>query len=154
MHAGAGVIFFPFLMAEVKSGEPLDIANRQNLYSAATAVRGILELFSLVNKQQDLNGEILAFTVSHNEQQAIIRGYYPVIDGNNWEIYSHTLARIDLYDPNSHYKTYQFIMQMYEFWMPTHLNRLRSTLADYSSASFEVSDVSWTSEAETPAEKS
>lgn len=52
----------PFLMVEAKTGESLKVADRQNVYSAATAAK----LFGLVDRQKDL-GEILAFTVSRSQ---------------------------------------------------------------------------------------
>jgi len=52
------------------------------LYSAATAVKGVIRLFSLMNRDKELNSEILAFTISCDQERFNIQGHYPVLDGN------------------------------------------------------------------------
>jgi hypothetical protein len=138
-------MIFPFLMAEAGFD---NASHQKSLDSAAMAVGGIIELFSLVNRQKDLNGEILAFTVSYNPDFTSIMGYYPVLDGNTWKIHAHELDHVCLItsDEDSQYKTYRSIMQVYKVWMPTHLNRLRSVLDEYSvNLNFDGSIVSNTS---------
>jgi hypothetical protein len=62
-------MYFPFLTCEVKCGAAaLDIADRQNAHSIILVVRGIVELFRLVNREKELHREILAFLISHDHE--------------------------------------------------------------------------------------
>ncbi|KAL2126036.1 hypothetical protein VTI74DRAFT_1895 [Chaetomium olivicolor] len=60
-------IHFPFLTWEVKCGAAaLDIVNRQNAYSMTLAVRGIVELFRTVKREDEVNRKMLAFSISYD----------------------------------------------------------------------------------------
>jgi hypothetical protein len=60
-------MYFPFLTCEVKCGAAaLDIADRQNAYSATIAVRATVELFKLVKRENEIDRDILAFSISHD----------------------------------------------------------------------------------------
>jgi hypothetical protein len=49
-------MYFPFLTCEVKCGAAaLDIADRQNAHSMTLAVRGIVELFRAVKREDEVN---------------------------------------------------------------------------------------------------
>jgi hypothetical protein len=128
LYLATRAMIFPFLMVEMNCS--LDIADLQNAYSAATAVKGLIKLFSLVNRDKELNSEILAFTISCNRETFNIQGHYPVLNGNTWQVYIHDLAKINLNTTSNQNKAYQlFIVNVYDFWMPEHLTRLRSVLA-------------------------
>ncbi len=73
---GTYYMLFPFLTCEVKSGGSLglDIADRQNLHSMAIAVRGIVDLFRLVGRAAKLHRRVLAFSVSHDNENVRILG--------------------------------------------------------------------------------
>jgi len=49
-------------------------------------VRGIVELFRAVKREDKVNREILAFSVSYNHQPVRIYGHYPVITGKDTSI--------------------------------------------------------------------
>ncbi|KAH9822829.1 54S ribosomal protein [Teratosphaeria destructans] len=69
-------MYFPFLTCEVKSGAAaLDIADRQNAYSAAIAVRAVVELFRAVKREKELHREVLAFSLSHDHRSVRILAY-------------------------------------------------------------------------------
>ncbi|KAH6698469.1 hypothetical protein BKA61DRAFT_707186 [Leptodontidium sp. MPI-SDFR-AT-0119] len=57
----------------------------------ALAVRGIVKLFRLVKREKELHQDILAFSISHDDQTVRIYGYYPVIDGNKTTFYRHPI---------------------------------------------------------------
>ncbi|KMU72962.1 hypothetical protein CISG_09926 [Coccidioides immitis RMSCC 3703] len=61
-------MYFPFLTSEVKGTAALDIADRQNAHSMTLAVRGVVELFKLVGREEEVNREILAFSISHDHR--------------------------------------------------------------------------------------
>ncbi|GAW26402.1 hypothetical protein SAMD00023353_3000990 [Rosellinia necatrix] len=60
-------MLFPFLTCEVQCGAgALDVADRQNAHSMTLAARAVVELFRLVEREDDVHRQILAFSVSHD----------------------------------------------------------------------------------------
>ena len=85
-------MFFPFLTCEVKCGaSALDVADRQNAHSMTIAVRALVELFRSVKREKELDREILAFSISHDDTSVRIYGHYPVIEGDRTTFYRHTI---------------------------------------------------------------
>ena len=131
LFIGIYYIYFPFLIYEVKCGAAaLDIADRQNAHSITLAVRGIVELFRLVKREKELHREILACSISHNHRIVRIYGYYPVIDGKKTTIYRHPIKTFDFTseDGKEKWTVYKFTKNIYDIWMPTHLNRICSVI--------------------------
>ncbi|TEY33025.1 hypothetical protein BOTCAL_0695g00020 [Botryotinia calthae] len=139
-------MYLPFLTLEVKSGiAALDIADRQNAHSMTIAVRGIVELFKLVKREKELHREILAFSISHNDQNVRIYGHYPVIDEGTTTFYRYSIRYFGFKELNGQNKwvAYKFVKNIYDIWMPTHLKRICSVIdALPSDLSFEVSQQS------------
>jgi hypothetical protein len=126
-------MYFPFLTCEVKCGAAaLDIADRQNAHSMTLAVRGVVELFRMVNREKELHREILAFSVSHDHRTVRIYGHYPVIDGEKTTFYRHAIHTFDFtaLDGKEKWTAYKFTKNVYDKWMPTHLKRICSVIAD------------------------
>jgi hypothetical protein len=89
-------IYFPFLTCEIKCGAAaLDVADRQNAHSITLAVKGVIELFKIVKHEKELNREILAFSISHNNEIVRIYGHYLVIDKDKTTFYRHPLKKFD-----------------------------------------------------------
>lgn len=86
---------FPFLTCEVKGIAALDIADRQNAHSMTLAVRGTVELFRLGNREEAVNREILAFSISHDHRTVRIYGQYAIITGEKTEYYCHPVHTFD-----------------------------------------------------------
>ncbi|KAI4241304.1 MAG: hypothetical protein L6R40_004610 [Gallowayella cf. fulva] len=87
---------FPFLTCKVKRGSAgLNIADRQNLHSMTLAVRGIVELFRLVNRAQELHRRSLAFSVSHDNENVRIHGHYPAFDRDKTTYWRHQILKYD-----------------------------------------------------------
>jgi len=58
-------MLFPFLTCEVKCGTTgLDVADRQNAHSMKLAIRGIVELFKLAKRENELHRETLTYSIS------------------------------------------------------------------------------------------
>ncbi|KAK3946698.1 hypothetical protein QBC32DRAFT_127199 [Pseudoneurospora amorphoporcata] len=55
------------------------------------AVRGIVELFRVVKREDEINRKIFAFSVSHDHQSVRIYGHYPVITGKDTKYYRHPI---------------------------------------------------------------
>lgn len=58
-------IYFPFFTCEVTTNG-LQYADCQNIHSMALAVRAIVELFRLINRESEIHLQILAFSMSYD----------------------------------------------------------------------------------------
>lgn len=128
---GTYYMHFPFFSCEVKCGSAgLDIADRQNLHSMTLAVRGIVELFRLVNRAEELHREVLAFAVSHDHETVRIYGHFPVIEGTKTTYWRYPLRKYDFTERKGMEKwtAYTFMKNVYDIWMPTHFKRISSAI--------------------------
>ncbi|RMD41992.1 hypothetical protein DV735_g3134, partial [Chaetothyriales sp. CBS 134920] len=137
-------MYFPFLTSEVKCGAAaIDVADRQNAHSMTLAVRAVVELFRLVGREKELHREILAFSISHDDRSVRIYGHYPVINGKDTTFYRHTIHEFCLQglDGRDKWTAYKFTKNVYETWMPAHLERLCSAIdAIPPDINFEISE--------------
>lgn len=91
--------YYPFLTCEVKcDAAALDIPDWQDARSINLAVRGVIELFRAVKREDEVNRQILAFSVSHDHQSVRIRGHCVGIDGKNAKYYRHPIPKFDFAD--------------------------------------------------------
>ena len=126
-------MYFPFFTCEVKCGATaLDIADRQNAHSMTLAVRGIVTLFTLAKRQQELHRKVLAFSVSHDHRCVRIYGHYPHIGESETTYYRHLISEFSLIasDGEKKWTTCQFTKNIYKKWLPTHLAKIRSAIDD------------------------
>ena len=124
-------MYFPFLTCEVKCGAAaLDVADRQNAHSMTVAVRSVVELFKAVKREKELNQEILAFSISHNHHVVKIYGHYAVIDDSKTTFHRHPIKQFDFTSEEGADKwtAYKFTKNVYDVWMPTHLERICSAI--------------------------
>ncbi|KAK4182104.1 hypothetical protein QBC35DRAFT_468339 [Podospora australis] len=124
-------MYFPFLTCEVKCGAAaLDVADRQNAHSMTLAVRGVVELFHAVKREDEVNREILAFSVSHDHRSVRIYGHYPVITGKDINYYRHLIHTFDFtaLDGKDKWTAYQFTKNVYDTWMPNHFENICSAI--------------------------
>ena len=135
-------MYFPFLTCEVKCGAAaLDVADRQNAHSMTIAVRSVIELYRAVKREKELNREILAFSISHDNRWVRIYGHYPVIDGDKITYYRHPIHEFSFttLEGKERWTAYKFTKNLYDIWMPTHLQRLCSAIEQLPSLDFGVS---------------
>ena len=137
-------MYFPFLTREVKCGAAaLDIADRQNAHSMTVAVRSIVELYRAVKREKELDREILAFSISHDQRSVRIYGHYPVIDGEKVTFYRHPIREFSFVEMDGREKwtTYKFTKNVYHDWMPKHRERICSAVDQLPSGlDFQVSE--------------
>jgi hypothetical protein len=114
----------------------LDIADRQNAHSMTLAVRAVVELFRLVKREQEVDREILAFSISHDHRTVRIYGHYPVINGMDTKFYRHPIRTFDFVELGGKEKwtAYKFTKNIYNIWMPTHFGRICSAVDQIPSA--------------------
>ncbi|KAK0621182.1 hypothetical protein B0T17DRAFT_508556 [Bombardia bombarda] len=128
-------MYFPFLACEVKCGAAaLDVADRQNAHSMTLAVRGVVELFRLVKRENEVDRQILAFSISHDYCAVRIYGYYPVIDGKDTKYYRYPIHKFDFtaLDGKDKWATYRFTKNVYDTWMPAHFTKICSAIDQLS----------------------
>ncbi|KAL6228858.1 hypothetical protein BDW75DRAFT_246256 [Aspergillus navahoensis] len=118
----------PFMASEVKSKTAgLHVANYQSMHSMALCLRGIIYLFRLVKREQELDRMILGFSITHNRSDVRIRGYYPVISGPEITYHAHYISSFPL-DSETRWNSYKFVMAVYHKWAPLHLERICSAI--------------------------
>jgi hypothetical protein len=128
---GTWYMYFPFFSSEVKCGAAaLDVADRQNAHSMTLAVRGVVELFRLAKREKELHREILAFSISHDNETVRIYGHYPVIEERKTSFYRHPIHKFSFtaLDGKEKWTAYQFTKNIYDVWMPVHFKRLCSVI--------------------------
>ncbi|EGR52979.1 uncharacterized protein TRIREDRAFT_29115, partial [Trichoderma reesei QM6a] len=139
-------MYFPFLTCEVKCGAAgLDIADRQNAHSMTLAVRGIIELFRAVKREDEVNRRILAFSVSHDHRSVRIYGHYPVITREDIKYYRHPIRTFHFteLDGRDKWTAYRFIKNVYDVWMPAHFESICSAIDQLpSDLNFDVPPLS------------
>ncbi|KZF19256.1 hypothetical protein L228DRAFT_286106 [Xylona heveae TC161] len=121
---------FPFLTSEAKCGTAgLGLADRQNAHSMTLAVRGIVELFKLAKRENELNREILTFSVSHDDRAVMLYGYYPIINESQFTIHRHLIRSFDIQDLDGKEKwtAYGFTIEVYNESLNL-LDKLRSVI--------------------------
>lgn len=124
-------MYFPFLTCEVKCGAAaLDIADRQNTHSMTVAVRAVTELFRAVKREDEVNWQILAFSISHDNRSAQIYGHYPVIDGKDIKYYRHPIHAFcfTALGGREKWTVYRLTTNIYDEWMPAHFEKICSAI--------------------------
>lgn len=79
------------------------------------AIRGIIELFKLAKREDELHREILTFSISHNHRTMRIYAYYSVINGPEATTHRHLIHTYDILPPKGKEKwtTYNFTVKTY-----------------------------------------
>lgn len=90
----------------------------------------MVELSRLVKRENELERELLAFSVSHNCDSVRIYGLYPVITGGDIKYYRHMIRRYAIIDRDGKDKwtAYRFTRNLYDLWMPKHFQRICSAI--------------------------
>ncbi|KAI9785424.1 MAG: hypothetical protein M1816_000439 [Peltula sp. TS41687] len=126
-------IYFPFFTTEVKCGnQALDIADRQNAHSMTVAVRGVFELYRAIDRQEELHGQVLAFSISHDHRNVRIYAHYPEVEGAEVKYYRHLIKGFDILseDGKERWVASTFTRNVYDDFMSVHLERIKSAIDD------------------------
>ncbi|KAK5936732.1 hypothetical protein PMZ80_010995 [Knufia obscura] len=127
-------IYFPFLLCEAKCGdEGISRADRQNIQSASVAVNAIIQLRRAVDetKVADLSGQILVFSISHDNLLVKLYGHFANIDGDKLAFYRYPVASfvLNFEESQGRKRTHDFVREIYHTFYPAHLKRIRDALA-------------------------
>lgn len=95
-------------------------------------VRGIVELYRAVRRKKELHQEIHAFSISHDHSTVRMYGHYPLIEGDRTTFYRHYIRKFDIteQDGKEKWTAYKFTKNVYNMFMPAHLQRICSAIAD------------------------
>ena len=125
-------MYLPFLTCEIKCGAAaLDVADRQNAHSQTVALRGLIELFRLVGRENELHREINGFSISHSDEYVRIWGHYAVINGRDFTFFRHPIAKFDIsktVQGDNRWVAYNFVRNIYDSWLPEHFKRICSAI--------------------------
>ncbi|KAL2849023.1 hypothetical protein BJX68DRAFT_238117 [Aspergillus pseudodeflectus] len=137
---GAIHMLFPFFTAEAKDPDRrIEEAEAQNAHAMALALRGVVRLFQLANREQDVHRRILGYSIAFNHSSVRIHAHYPLFteaargdsqseSSSRTEVsyYRKTLRKFDFTDPGGkeRWTSYNFVMALYNEWVPEHHKRL------------------------------
>ncbi|UKZ73922.1 hypothetical protein TrVFT333_001576 [Trichoderma virens FT-333] len=127
--AGTPWMFFPFFSCEIGS---LSMAQRQNTHNMTIGMHAVVELFRGVNREAELNRQVLAFSIAHSHREAQIVAHYPVILGEDTTYFQKVLHSFEFADPGcaDRWAAYRFTRNLYDSWMPMHYRRICSAIDD------------------------
>jgi hypothetical protein len=124
-------IYFPFLTCEVKCGnEALNIADRQNAHNGSVAVKQLVNLYREVSRESELDRKILAFSISHDHRYVRMYGHYALISGDITSFHRYPIRSFDFVEQDGRDKwtAYKFILNVYNTFVPIHLERIRTAV--------------------------
>lgn len=127
-------MYFPFLVCEAKCGKKnINDADRQNVHSASIAVNAIIQLCRTGGEDhaQSLSGQILVFSISHDNERVKIYGHFALIrDGrttfHRYDVHDYSLAGHYGRDRNT---GSNFTRAVYSKFYPQHLKRIAQAIA-------------------------
>jgi len=78
-------------------------------------IRGIVKLFKLVKRENELYREILTFLISHDHQTVWLYGYYPIINRTKFTTYCYLIHTFDilLLGSKKRWMIYNFTVEAY-----------------------------------------
>ena len=126
-------IYFPFFTCEVKCGnQALSIADRQNAHSMTVAVRGVVKLYQTIERAKELHRTVLGFSISHDDHMVRIYAHYPETQGVEVRYYRHLIKEFSIVseEGKERWAAYIFTRNVYDKFMPAHLERIRSGIDD------------------------
>lgn len=108
----------------------LDVTDRQNAHIMILAARGIVKLFRLVKRKNEIKRQTLSFSISHDHRSVRICGFYPVIKGKDTKYYRHRFYEFffTTLDSKDKWTAFPSTRNIYDIWMPEHLKRICSAI--------------------------
>jgi hypothetical protein len=130
-------VCFPFLTCEAKSGDQtIGRAQSQNMDSGSIAVAAILELYKAAfgpsepERVEELYGQVLAFSVSHDNVRVSLWGHYAVMeDIEKFYYYEIDVFSLTVHDGSDKNKGHHFVRNVYEKFVPEHEKRIKAATA-------------------------
>ena len=106
--------------------------DRQNAHSMTVAMKGVVELFRGVGREQELHRQILGFSYSHDHESVRIWGHYPVINEDKTTFWRYPIRKFDFTERRGLEKwaAWTFTKNVYDIWVTPHLKRICSAIDD------------------------
>ena len=95
-----------------------------------------------MKREKEIDREILAFSVSHDDRNVRIYGHYSVIEGKVTKYYRHSIREFNFRELDGREKqpAYKFTKNVYDNWMPGHLKQICSTINEIPpNVNFDIS---------------
>jgi hypothetical protein len=128
-------LIFPFLTAEGKDCHgSIKEADKENLHHMTRAMKGVVELFKAVKREERLDCMILGFSISFDFETVKIYAHYPVVteknDATKVDYHRHEVNNFSFTTQNGRdrWTCYKFAMAIYNDWVPKHFDRLCSAI--------------------------
>ncbi|KAF1826856.1 uncharacterized protein K489DRAFT_304163, partial [Dissoconium aciculare CBS 342.82] len=126
-------IYCPFLICEAKGNRgTIEEADRQGMHAASIAVLSIVQLFTNISAIDEVDGRILAFSVSHNKEIIKIFGHFAVVRDGSPRYFRRRVFVTDFAEDvavGQWHKTYGVVSAIYKNFYPQHLARIKSALS-------------------------
>ena len=123
---------FPFLTTEVKCGATaLNVADLQNAVSQTIVLRGLVTLFRLVHREQELHRKVLGFSISHDNETMRIYGHYPFINGKSTTYHRCRISIFDILptiEGDKRWKTQTLVQNVQDLWAGEHFEAICSAV--------------------------
>ncbi|KAF2863307.1 hypothetical protein K470DRAFT_201864, partial [Piedraia hortae CBS 480.64] len=81
-----------------------------------------------VNREKELDREILAWSIVHDAFSVSIFGHYAVIEGSTQSYYVHCFETFQI--PDYKWRSHHFCKNIYHVWMPRHQEKIGSAIND------------------------
>ncbi|POR32125.1 Uncharacterized protein TPAR_07662 [Tolypocladium paradoxum] len=128
---GTSNMYFPFLSCHVfRQGGAAHDAHHHTGHSMALAVRGVVELFRLLKREDEVNRQVLAFSVVHSCVVVQIYVHYAEVQGETTKYFRQELRSFNLEagGGRDRWAAHSFIRNVYDVWMPMHLQKIHSAV--------------------------
>ncbi|KAL7903875.1 hypothetical protein GGI35DRAFT_464953 [Trichoderma velutinum] len=114
---GAPFMSFPFLSCEIG---PILEGQCRNAHSMAIGMSAIVKVFRAINREGEVHGRILAFSISYDGDKSQSVAHYPVIEGENTTYHQVLLPQCSFSNPEERHIPFNFVKKLYDYWMPRH----------------------------------
>ncbi|RMZ82113.1 hypothetical protein DV737_g2212, partial [Chaetothyriales sp. CBS 132003] len=138
-------MLFPFITREAKcDNQPLEIADRQNVYSMSIALEGVIDLFRRAGELEKLNGKALGLSMSYDNNTVRMYAHHVVINAQepnrqsgqplpkiSTMKYQTTLGQVTLNNEGGkdRWKPYDFFYNACLKFSERHLKRIKEAIA-------------------------
>ena len=95
----------------------------------STAILGMIALFNEAKQMKGISGHILGFSITHNDRQARIYGYYPLLVDNIVHVYRHEFKGVDVHTHREEkWTSFHFVENIYRIFAPQLWNLIGEAL--------------------------
>lgn len=124
-------MYFLFLVCEAK--QDIDRVDRKNAHSSSIAANAIVQLYRAIDLDAAiaLNGQLLVFSISHNNQDMNIYEHYAVVRQDRTLFYRYPIESIVLqfHEGRDRRKGSNFTREVYKRFYPQHVKRIQHALS-------------------------